>query len=144
MGILYDTDRLDNATRWRLFNVTATAPQLLTAAGLGTAECVQIYRRVKDVAPGTACETWAWTPLIQCGVPVELCGSNTQLVVTLPGTYAVGDPTSVPVFAGPVVIDAQSLAGMPAELLAQASECPDVCVPDSIIGVQSDWAVMRS
>lgn len=143
VAILFDTDRYDNSAVRRVFNVTPTTPCRLTAAGLALDECVPLYVRVADVAPGQPCETWTWAPLMKCGRPVHLCGYDNQISVLVPGTYIIGTPITVPVFAGPVVIEASSLAGMDPAILAGLDECP-CCVAGDVIGVQTDWTALRS
>lgn len=142
--ILFDSDRFDNSAAKRVFNVTPSTPVRLTAAGLSAGECVPIYQRVKDVQPGTSCEQWTWTQMFRCGQPVQLCSDDNQALVLLPGTYVIGDPTTVPTFAGPVVIETSSLSGIAPEILVAAAACPETCEPGAVAGVQTDWAALRS
>lgn len=142
MAILFDSDRFDNSAVKRVFNVTASAPLRLTAAGLEPDECVSIYVRVADVSPGQPCETWNWTELMKCGRPIQLCGRDNQIAMLVPGTYIVGVPITVPTFVGSVVIESASLSGLAPEILASMDECP-CCVAEDVIGVQSNWAAIR-
>lgn len=138
---LYNTDRKTNTANQRTFLV-GKEPIVISAAGLE--ECVPIFVSV-GACPSCGPRDHIWTPLMNCGEPVEVCPGSTYLTLSVPGQYMFGAPDPVElVLTGDVNVMANDLATNHIGLAVSETRCsgPEAdieCPPSVPRGLVNSW-----